>query len=67
MSTETIFNGPNSSVPITGEIDRSDPGNPVVRLEAGCNEFWLDADETRAVIAYLQRVMPILDRGGEDG
>lgn len=52
---------------LTGEIDRSDPGDPVVHLECGCNELWLDATQAQATIAYLQRVLPQLKRGGEDG
>jgi hypothetical protein len=67
-SSKTIYYAADpSGMPITGEIDRSDPGNPSVRLEAGCNELWLSAGEARAVIAYLQEVLPDLERGGEDG
>lgn len=64
---ETIFKGSDApfAPPITAEIDRSDPGNPVIRLESGCNEFWLDNDEARAVLDYLQRTLPL--KGGEDG
>lgn len=60
--------GSTDGSPITGEIDRtSDPGNPCVRLEAGCNEFWLNVDEALAVRDYLTRIIPSLQRGGEDG
>lgn len=66
MTPEVIFRANDG--PITGEIDRtSDPGNPVIRLEAGCNEFWLDINEARAVRDYLTRTIPAIERGGEDG
>jgi hypothetical protein len=52
---------------ITGEIDRSDPGDPCIRLEAGCNELWLNAEEARAVLAYLSTTIPLIEKGGEDG
>lgn len=59
---ETIF--ADHEPPITAEINTTDdPGSPCVRLEAGCNEFWLNAEEAKAVIAYLQRVMPVLEGG----
>jgi hypothetical protein len=66
LRNETIYEGGNC--PITAEIDRSsDPGSPAVRLECGCNEFWLDVDQARAVLSYLARALPVLERGGEDG
>lgn len=52
---------------ITGEIDRSDPGDPCIRLEAGCNEFWLNYAEACAVRDYLIRTVPAIERGGENG
>jgi hypothetical protein len=48
-------------MPITAEVDRSDPGDPVIRLESGCNEFWLNAEQGRAVLEYLQRMVPRLE------
>lgn len=63
---ETVFTGDDGN--ITAKIDRtSDPGRPLVCIEYICNELWLDADEARAVAAYLQRILPVLERGGEDG
>lgn len=70
MQNETvIFAAERSSdgCPITGEIDRSDPGDPVIRLEAGCNELWLNLEEARAVRDYLMRTIPVIEKGGEDG
>ena len=65
---ETIFPADNAhNYAITGEVVRDDPGNPVVRLECGCNEFWLDRDEASAVILYLYRKLSELDRSGENG
>lgn len=58
MATEIICNaGPT---PLTAEIVNPSSGEKAIRLEAGCNEFWLDADEASALIAYLQRAIPIL-------
>lgn len=58
---ETIYcNYAVSDHPITAEVDRSDPGRPCVRLEAGCNEFWMDVDEAQAVLEYLQRTLPTI-------
>lgn len=64
-----IFDAADSAdgVAITGEIDRSDPGDPVIRLEAGCNELWLNYAEACAVRDYLTRAVPLIERGGEDG
>ena len=52
----SIYNG----CPIYGTVHLDDHPKPTVQLEGGCNEFWLDADEAIAVIAYLQRVLPEL-------
>lgn len=62
MTAETIYHG---EMPITAEIDRTDPGRPTLRLECGCNEFWLSADEAVAVMGYLQRALPALHSATE--
>lgn len=62
MTAETIYSG---EMPITAEVDRTDPGNPCIRLECGCNEFWLNADEAVAVLGYLQRAVPALHASAE--
>lgn len=70
VSDETVILEAERSAdgcPITGEIDRSDPGDPVIRLEAGCNELWLNYAEACAVRDYLIRTVPVIERGGEDG
>jgi hypothetical protein len=59
MQTETIFDGGN--IAITARVDRtSDPGDPNIQIESGCNELWLNADEAQAVLEYLQRIVPTL-------
>lgn len=59
MKAEIIHAGDPA---ITGEIDHtSEPGRPVVRLESGCNEFWLDKEQAESLIVYLQRVAPTLN------
>lgn len=65
-TAETIHDGIDAAdgMPITAEIDRSsDPGNPTIRLECGCNEFWLDIEQAQAVYHYLQRAIPLLGSG----
>lgn len=66
-TAETIDDGLDASdgMPLTAEIDRSDPGNPVIRFECGCNELWLDQQQATAAYHYLQRTLPL--KGGEDG
>lgn len=50
---------------ISGEIKhyKDAPDDPYVVLEAGCNELWLNASEARAVIDYLQSILPELGGG----
>lgn len=46
---------------LTLELDRtSDPADPAVRIECGCNEIWLDEEAAHAVVLYLQTVLPLL-------
>lgn len=50
---------------LSGEIQRSrdDPSErPFIHLECGCNEFYLDVDEAKAVQAYLNDAIPVLER-----
>jgi hypothetical protein len=53
---------------LTGEIERSrdDPRErPFIHLECGCNEFWLDAGEAKALQSYLKDAIPLLERTPE--
>ena len=55
---------------LTGEIERSrdDPRErPFIHLECGCNEFWLDAGEAKAVLAYLKDAIPVLESVAHSG
>jgi hypothetical protein len=55
---------------LTGEIERSrdDPAErPFIRLECGCNEFFLDANEAKAVRAYLNDAIPLLESRSSAG
>lgn len=62
MSDQQIHDGGSNGVPIYVGIDSTEPDNPIIRLECGCNEFWLDVDQAKAVQRYLDRQIPLMDR-----
>lgn len=63
---ETIDDGNMSDgMPLMAKIDHTDPGNPLIYFECGCNELWLDQQQAKAALHYLQRVLPL--KGGENG
>ena len=57
---------------LSGQVERSrdDPSErPFIHLECECNEFFLDAGEAKAVLAYLKDAIQLLDshpKGGGD-
>jgi hypothetical protein len=63
---EVIFRSEAGYPDITAKVLK--PGRalptsrPTAHIEQGCNELWLDAAEARAVIRYLMRTMPELER-----
>lgn len=61
---QEILSGEEGAEPIFAALDASsDPGNPTVHLESGCNEMWLDVAHARALIEYLTRKLPLMGSG----
>lgn len=66
VPAEMIDDGSTSDgMPLMAKIDHTDPGNPLIYFECGCNELWLDQQQAKAALHYLQRVLPL--KGGENG